>query len=174
MKYYINFIITAGGNVSGIASDYRFPTDLPYKQTGVYNQKCKYKLSSFMLLEPTEAQMTELDGATIVLRINNSPSMNIFTLSQTNTRVQRGLRPIEFHLRNGYDYTDASVLKRNSFAFDSLDEEYVGQPLWGQVPDITINYYTTTGFETNFLDISILEDLEVAFTLEVEPIALRL
>ena len=48
MKYYFNFICQPNDGALGTettADGYRFPTDPMYKQDGVYNQRCKYKLN---------------------------------------------------------------------------------------------------------------------------------
>ena len=77
MKYYFNFIqipdeMTGNGapNPSVEANErYRFPTDPQYKQTGVYNQSCKYRITNFQVANILSGELKDLNGKTLLKTI---------------------------------------------------------------------------------------------------------
>ena len=112
MKYYINFIQipeeTQGHGAPNPAVEvnekYRFPTDPQYKQTGVYNQSCKYRLTNFQVANILSGELQDLNGKTLLIRFNNIRCMNNYTMvykgGAFGTHYQfAGENPLEFHIR---------------------------------------------------------------------------
>ncbi len=242
MKYYFNFIGVAN-QLSGTKNpSYRFPTDPQYKQDGVYNQRCKYRITNIQIANTTQTELVEINGKTMIIRFNNLTSMNVYTLTafgDATSYKQLGERPVEFHIRipdnkmeqttktgattqtiattlnidpyqidipkasisdnasagsvravdkngTGADITGAingtlttagggsNSYLLNGIAENSFTEEIIGSSCWGSVPDISFLYYETNETEKNFKNETLLEDIGINFTLEVEPVAVKL
>ena len=112
MKYYFNFIqipdeMTGNGapNPSVEVNErYRFPTDPQYKQTGLYNQSCKYRITNFQVANILSGELKDLNGKTLLIRFNNIRCMNNYTMvfkgGTFGTHYQfAGENPLEFHIR---------------------------------------------------------------------------
>lgn len=244
MKYYFNFIMTPEDTTKVKDSGYRFPTDPQYKQDGVYNQRCKYRITNFAIQGATQTELDLLSQKTLILRLRGCPCFNNFTMIcfDDGTPYEKvGNRPVEFHIRLGENLVEQStgsaqvvqtvsdantllspyvidvpkasisgnagagseravsktnagddlegVIKthtittpavagqtflRNNFIYNSFNEELVGVPLWGDVPDIEFGIYEVNEPEDNLAVNADLKDIAICFTLECEPIAVKL
>lgn len=237
MKYYFNFIMTPEDTTKVKDKLYRFPTDPQYKQDGVYNQRCKYKITNFALQGATQTELDLLSQKTLILRLKGCPCLNNFTMIcfDDGTPYEKiGNRPVEFHIRLGENLVEQSTgsaevvqtltnldiqgttnlvgtigyssgeindvsfpvsdrrmdqvgnatittpavagqtFLRNNFIYNSFNEELVGVPLWGEVPDIQFGIYEVNEPETDLATNADLKDIAICFTLECEPIAVRL
>ena len=231
MKYYFNFIMSPEDTTKVKDSRYRFPTDPQYKQDGVYNQRCKYRITNFAIQSATQTELDDLSQKTFVLRLRGNPCLNNFTMicHDDGAPYQKiGNRPVEFHIRLGDNLVEQSTggaqvvqtvstapyeigvpkadiatvasvrsvdkdgsggnitgtittpavapntFLRNNFIYNSFDEELVGMPLWGQVPDLEFGIYEGNEPETSLATNADLKDIAICFTLECEPIAVKL
>lgn len=231
MKYYFNFIGVANELTSSKNPSYRFPTDPQYKQDGVYNQKCKYRITNIQLTNTTQNELAEINGKTMVIRFNNLTSMNVYNLTAKEDATgykQLGERPVEFHIRipdnkmeqttktgnivqnlainpyqinvpkadisavtsvrsvdksgTGNDITGtltttggaSNTFLLNGICDNTFTEEIIGGSCWGAIPDLSFLYYETNEAEKNFKNEPLLEDVSINFTLEVEPVAVKL
>ena len=242
MKYYFNFICQPNDGANGrftSNNEYTFPTDPMYKQDGVYNQRCKYKITNFAIQDLIVGEVNLLRGRTLVVRFNNLTCMNSFTLTSfggNGKYQQTGQNPVEFHIRLGEEMVasrgntgqvvqnlagldtigitnkegtfddeieagtkvtfPASQSRRNQvgnatlttlavpgddFVYNtalinsnSFDEELIGMPCWGQEVDLSFLRYGSTEDATQLIGNANTQDINIVFTLEVEPIAVKL
>ena len=112
MKYYFNFLTVPKETPSQhtpptVETDpsFRFPTDPQFKQDGVYNQRCKYRITNFSIQNYLNSELLEINGKTLVVRFNDIPSINTYNMIAGITGVGippiqfKGLQPVEFHIR---------------------------------------------------------------------------
>lgn len=197
MKYYYNFILTPDETTpvdpEQMNPDFRMPTDPMYLQDGVYNQRCRYKIINFTMMNMVPSEVAFMEGKTLVVQFRNCPSLNswnmIRSLENAPNNRRQGLSPVEFHIRipklstlsqnkTNADADDGTVVTpvRPDFGGYNFSQEIIGQPMWGEIPDIQFLVYNSTAVEVNLSNAS-LEDgrsIEFGFTLECEPISLKL
>ncbi len=147
MKYYFNFIaLPADSNANKGADQCRMPTAPMYQQDGVYNQLCRYKLSNFAIQNNIQAELAELADKTLVLRIQNSPSRNVFNMitSIDNAPLfeQTGLRPVEFHIRLGDGMFSQTASTAASTANLSIDQFNIAVPNYSVVGGVPVGAAT--------------------------------
>tara|TARA_R110001592_G_scaffold357277_2_gene660156 strand:- start:3174 stop:3896 length:723 start_codon:yes stop_codon:yes gene_type:complete len=240
MKYYFNFITRPDDGAKGELvsnTDYTFPTDPMYKQDGVYNQRCKYKISNFSITELTPAQAVDIAGQSLIIRFNNLTCINSWSMVSfggANKYQRVGQTNIEFHIRlnddivqqtggtaqvvqtlsgldtqgttnivgtfdddqNPTDQTfpssqsrrdqvgDAtlttpavagtSTLYNTNQNYNTFTEEMIGMPCWGEQVDMSYFKYGDGREATNLTADADLKECNIVFTLEVEPIAVKL
>jgi hypothetical protein len=245
MKYYFNFIGVPNEMPSShypdfageLNNSYRFPTDPQYKQDGVYNQRCKYRITNLSIENMLLSDIQFLNGKSMIVRFNDIPSMNTYNMVARKTGAGftgfqlLAEQPVEFHIRipddkieqttstatttsnltidpyvinvpkgsisdnasagsernvsktnAGDDITGqivsvagaSNTFLRNEFALNSFTEEIIGASCWGQVPNISFFLYSGNSPATNFRSSPALDDITIAFTLEVEPVAVKL
>ena len=136
MKYYFNFICRPedGANGQLVSKDeYTFPTDPMYKQDGVYNQRCKYRISNFSICEITPAQAEDLAGKSLIIRLNNLTCMNSWSMISfggANKYKRVGQTAIEFHIRLNDDIVQqtggTAEVVQNLENLDSIQGASVG------------------------------------------------
>ena len=250
MKYYFNFITRPDDGAKGEAvsnTDYTFPTDPMYKQDGVYNQRCKYKISNFSITELTPQQAVDIAGQSLIIRFNNLSCMNSWSLISfggANKYKRVGQNNIEFHIRLNDDIVqqtggttavvqtltstvetvstqqgtaildatykivsgevdgwtiptnkqvstittptgkvstlttpavgDTETLHNTQQNFNTFTEEMIGMPCWGEQVDLSYFKYGDGRADTNLNTDDDLKECNIVFTLEVEPIAIKL
>lgn len=194
MKYYIHFAdntIRDDGEVND-GVEYRFPTDPMYKQDGVYNQLCKYRLCNFVMtnLSDDEKQALATVG-TLVIRFDGTTTQNEYRLfngkgigALTAPSSMNGPSPLEFHIRLDENLVLMSdtVIKTlpnqtaysNQMYGDNTLPEYIASALWGQKP--SLSYWVYDGFSSWFplKEIANVTDVNLSFTIEMEPISAKL
>tara|TARA_R110000796_G_scaffold18432_1_gene55848 strand:- start:75 stop:830 length:756 start_codon:yes stop_codon:yes gene_type:complete len=251
MKYYFNFICQPNDGALGTettADGYRFPTDPMYKQDGVYNQRCKYKITNFVISDLLQSETVRLKGRTLIVRFNSLSCMNSWTLTSfggSNSYKQIGQNSIEFHIRMSEEmvsqtggtpavvqtltstveqpqtfvgtstqtatytlvsgeidkYTipadnrdgsttipvgrvstlttpevagTSNIYNNSLINTNSFSEELIGMPCWGEQVDLSFLDYGSTEEAENLKDADATKDINICFTLEVEPIAVKL
>ena len=99
MKYYVNLSFACNQLYPEYDiqnADFRMPTDPMSKQTGVYNQLCKYKITSCSFnIEHGDDGMRAVAGRTITLSFQNIMSQNQFSLINGGGPC-RLAQPVEF------------------------------------------------------------------------------
>tara|TARA_R110000822_G_C15125040_1_gene474452 strand:- start:19 stop:744 length:726 start_codon:yes stop_codon:yes gene_type:complete len=241
MKYYFNFVCQPEDGAIGretVGTDYTFPTDPMYKQDGVYNQRCKYKITNIGISDLLPAEVELLKSRTLIVRFNSLTCMNSWTLTSyggAGGYTQLGQNNIEFHIRLNEDMIQqtggteqvvqtiagldtqgttnivgtfnanyepdyqtfpssqsrrdqvgdatlttlavagtTSVYNNSLINFNTFSEELIGMPCWGEQVDLSFLYYGSTDNPTNLKDAVNTRDVNISFTLEVEPIAIKL
>lgn len=178
MKYYINFSFkSVDGNLPANNNN-SLPTDPMYIQDGVYNQRCKYRMTNFMLYGGDNDVLNAINDYRIGVRFN-IPSFNIINFFDNLTDgVFENPSVLIFPVNLGglaFQSNGSSQIENkteyNALAINTFTEEYVGGNLWGQVPKIDLVYQNGNA-EWETFDAS--DGVEVNFTLEVEPIALKI
>lgn len=176
MKYYINFAIDSLDTYSPENLN-ALPTDPMYLQDGVYNQRCKYRMTNFMLLGDSQAVKELLNNNRLGVRFN-TPSYNQINYFDNAGGVLENPSLLTFPINLGGmafqsngSAQQTNKVEYNAIAINTFTEEYIGGNLWGQVPHIELVYQEGV---SNWTRLLLADDVEVNFTLEVEPIAVRL
>ena len=151
MKYYFNFIaVPDDSNNNKGADQCRMPTAPMFQQDGVYNQVCKYRLTNFAIQATIQAELAQLADKTLVLRIQNAPSRNVFNMITTIDNAplfeQTGLRPVEFHIRLGDGMFSQTASTAAAVADIELDPFVIQVPNYSVVGGVPAG--STTGART--------------------------
>ncbi len=189
MKYYLNVVYNPNDDRGGGRrqlepqnTTFRYPTAPMYQQDGVYNQLCRYRLVNYQMFNLDNAERIALQDCSIIVRFENIPCRNNFNLFNWNDGLvqeedllvnNRGSSCVEFHLRipeGLVQELDANVpatgqLDITTISTDHSSVELVGAPCWGNDINVKLLRYRTAAAQTE-----VLEDVDFAFTLEVEPI----
>lgn len=188
MKYYINIVYNPNDDRGGGRrtlepqnTSFRYPQAPMYQQDGVYNQLCRYRLVNYQMFNLDDAERIALQDCSLVIRLENIPCRNNFNLFNWNDGLvqeedllvnNRGASPVEFHLRipDGLvQELDANVPATGALGITTIstdhNQELVGAPCWGNAVNVKILRYRSAAAQTEML-----EDVDFAFTLEVEPI----
>ena len=186
MKYYLNIVYNpnddvVGGGLTPQNTTFRYPQAPMYQQDGVYNQLCRYRLVNYQFFNLDDADRIALQDCSMILQLKNIPSRNNFNLFNWNDGLVAGQdllinnlssTAVEFHLRISeglIQELDANVPATGQLGITGISSEHsqeiVGGTCWGQNVDIKLLRYrgAQDGVES-------LPDVDIAFTLEVEPI----
>ena len=177
MKYYVSFALDSL-DTSSPENLNALPTDPMYLQDGVYNQRCKYRMTNFMLSGDTQAVKELLNNKRFGVRFN-TPSYNQINYFDNAGGVLENPSLLTFPINFGgmaYQSNGTAQLSDktefNAVAINTFTEEYIGGNLWGQVPKIDLVYME--GVDGNWVRLNSANGVEINFTLEIEPIAVRL
>ena len=192
MKYYFHFNENSH-NVAGTANGdakmtYRFPTNPMNQQDGVYNQLCKYQLCNFCMRNLSDDELSVMGSlGNLIIRFKNCMTRNEFMLfnGQGDNNLHdgasmNGVRPLEFHIRldcQRIQMKDAEIPEGvagnglfSMAGYRPVEPEYVGTPMWGEVPEIEFIANDDTGDMTELQIVGDLTAMNIQFTISMEPI----
>ena len=178
MKYYCDFYFN-GNNAPPLPTTNKssIPTDPQFQQDGVYNQRCKYRLTNFLVGGATNNDNGDFDGFTLLIRFPKIPVYNSFKFFDNASVGLKNPNVLEFSLRMGgnkYQNNGNSLgtndTGHNNPAGNSFSEEYIGGTMWGQQPEIEVLVVDNDGVESSTEG----TDVFIQFTLELEPVAIKL
>lgn len=177
MKYYCDFYFNGKNAPLPTTNKTSIPTDPQFQQDGVYNQRCKYRLTSFLVGGKTNNDNADFDGFTLLIRFPKIPVYNSFKFFDNASVGFKNPNVLEFPIRMGgnkYQNNGTSLgtndTGHNNVAGNSFSEEYIGGTMWGQQPELEFYIVDNDGDETSAEGTEVF----IQFTLELEPVAIKL